>query len=133
MNVVYYLSAVMKTVGLFSFLIAAPICWIISFVLLHVQKNNKICRIESWLLIAIIPYFIFVILLTVILENHMNFLFVYCLEGLLWGVAPLAHLIIIKAGRKEGSKILCWAGWLGLFSAACMGFGKFLAHMGTFI
>ena len=50
MNVMYYLSAAMKTVGLFSFLIAAPICWIISFVLLHLQKNNKICRMGSWLL-----------------------------------------------------------------------------------
>ena len=133
MNVMYYLSAAMKTVGLFSFLIAAPICWIISFVLLHLQKNNKICRIGSWILIAIIPYFVFVILLSMILGNHINFLFVYCLEGLLWGVAPLAHLIIIKAGRKEGSRILCWAGWLGLVSAACTGFGKFLVHMGTFI
>ena len=112
MNVMYYLSAAMKTVGLFSFLIAAPICWIISFVLLHLQKNNKICRIGSWLLIAIIPYFVFVILLSMILENYMNSLVVFCLDGLLWSIPPLAHLIIIKAGRKEHSKILVWAGWL---------------------
>ena len=133
MNVMYYLSAAMKTVGLFSFLIAAPICWIISFVLLHLQKNNKICRIGSWILIAIIPYFIFVILLSMILENYVNFFVVYCLEGLLWGVAPLAHLIIIKAGRKEGSRILVWAGWLGLVSAACTGGGAFLVISGLFI
>ena len=36
---------------------------------------------------------------------------VYCIEGVFWGIAPLAHLIIIKAGRKEHSKILVWAGW----------------------
>ena len=133
MNVMYYLSAAMKTVGLFSFLIAAPICWIISFVLLHLQKNNKICRIGSWLLIAIIPYFVFVILLSMILENYMNSLVVFCLDGLLWSIPPLAHLIIIKAGRKEHSKILVWAGWLGLVSAACTGGGAFLVISGLFI
>ena len=133
MDTAYYLSVLFKASGLFASLIAAPICWIISFVLLHLQKNNKICRIGSWILIAIIPYFVFVILLSMILENYINFFVVYCIEGVFGGIAPLALLIIIKAGRKEGSRLLCWAGWLGLVSAACTGGGAFLVISGLFI
>ena len=129
----YYLSVFLKATGLFSFLVAAPVLWIISCILLQLQKNNKICRIGSWLLIAIIPYFVFVILLSMILEKHINFFVVYCLDGVLWSIAPLAHLVIIKAGRKEHSKILVWAGWSGLVSAACTGWGAFFIISGLFI
>jgi hypothetical protein len=68
-----------------------------------------------------------------ILENYMNSLVVFCLDCLLWSIPPLAHSIIIKAGRKEGSQILVWAGWLGLVSAACTGGGAFLVISGLFI
>ena len=133
MNVMYYLSAVMKTVGLFSFFVAAPLAGITSFILLHLQKNKKISRIGSWHLFLIIPYLIFVTLLTMILENHINIVFVYIIECFLWIIEPLPGLIVVNEGKKDNSPILVWAGWLAFASAACSGFGKFLAHMGTFI
>ena len=133
MNVMYYLSAVMKTVGLFSFFIAAPISGITSFILLHLQKNEKVSRIGSWHLFLIIPYLIFVTLLTMILENHINIVFVYIIEFFLWIIEPLPGLIVVNQGKKDNSSILVWAGWLAFASAACSGLGKFLAHMGTFI
>lgn len=133
MNVMYYLSAAMKTVGLFSFLIAAPLSGITSFILLHLQKNEKVSRIGSWYLFLIIPYLIFVILLTMILENHINIVWVYIIECFLWAIEPLPGLIVINAGKRDNSSVLIWAGWLAFVSAACSGFGKFLVHMGIFI
>ena len=105
MNVMYYLSAVMKTVGLFSFFIAAPISGITSFILLHLQKNEKVSRIGSWHLFLIIPYLIFVTLLTMILENHINIVFVYIIEFFLWIIEPLPGLIVVNQGKKDNSSI----------------------------
>ena len=68
-----------------------------------------------------------------ILENHINIVFVYIIEFFLWIIEPLPGLIVVNQGKKDNSSILVWAGWLAFASAACSGLGKFLAHMGTFI
>ena len=130
MDIMFYVSGILKTLGIIAFVIGYPLLGIISFILLHLQRNGMAARLGSWLLILILPYIIFVILLMMSIEMSLPACMRFVLSGLLLGLTPLPHLLIVRMGKRENSRKLIWAGWLAFSSAACAGGGVFFTFVG---
>ena len=130
MDIMFYVSGILKTLGIAAFLFGMPILGIVSFVLLHLQSSRKAARWGSNLLILILPYIIFVILLMLSIEMSLPACMRFVLSGLLLGLTPLPHLLIVRMGKKENSRKLLLAGWLAFSSAACAGGGVFFTFVG---
>ena len=133
MDIMFYVSGILKTLGIIAFVIGYPLLGIISFILLHLQNNGMAARLGSWLLILILPYIIFVILLMLSIEMSLPACMRFVLSGLLLGLTPLPHLLIVRMGKKENSRKLLLAGWLAFSSAACAGGGVFFTFLGICI
>ncbi|MBQ7208168.1 MAG: hypothetical protein IJS01_10265 [Lentisphaeria bacterium] len=130
MDIMFYVSGILKTLGIIVFVIGYPLLGIISFILLHLQNNRKAARWGSNLLFLILPYIIFVILLMMSIEMSLPACMRFVLSGLLLGLTPLPHLLIVRMGKKENSRKLIRAGWLAFASAACAGGGVFFTFIG---
>ena len=133
MDIMFYVSGILKTLGIIAFVIGYPLLGIISFILLHLQRNGMAARLGSWLLILILPYIIFACWLTVRMEKPLGLYGDIALFCILLGLTPLPHLLIVRMGKKENSRKLLRAGWLAFSSAACAGSGVFFMYFGSCI
>ena len=133
MDIMFYVSGILKTLGIIAFVIGYPLLGIISFILLHLQSNGMAARLGSWLLILILPYIIFVCWLSVCLEKLLGLWPDVVLFCLLLCCSPLPHLLIVRMGKKENSRKLLLVGWLSFASAACAGGGVFSMYFGSCI
>ena len=129
MDIMFYVSGILKTLGIIAFVIGYPLLGIISFIL-HLQSNGMAARLGSWLLILILPYIIFVCWLSVRLEKSIGLWPDVVLFCVLLCCSPLPHLLIVRMGKKENSRKLIRAGWLAFASAACTGGGVFFTFVG---
>ena len=130
MDVMIHVSMAFKLLGIIAFVIGYPLLGIISFILLHLQNNRKAVRWGSNLLFLILPYIIFETLLALSIEMSLPACMRFVLSGLLLGLTPLPHLLIVRMGKRENSRKLIWAGWLAFSSAACAGGGVFFTFVG---
>jgi hypothetical protein len=133
MDIMFYVSGILKTLGIFAFVIGYPVLGIISFIILHLQNNRKAVRWGSNLLFLILPYIIFETLLMLSIEMSLNEYMRLVVSGLLLCLTPLPHLLIVKMAKQDNSRKLLWAGWLAFSSAACAGGGVFFTFLGICI
>ena len=133
MDVMIHVSMAFKLLGITAFVIGYPLLGIISFILLHLQNNRKAARWGSNLLFLILPYIIFETLLMLSIEMSLNEYMRLVVTGLLLGLTPLPHLLIVRMAKKDNSRRLLWAGWLAFSSAACAGGGLFFMYFGSCI
>ena len=133
MDIMFYVSGILKTLGIVAFLFGMPILGIVSFVLLHLQSNRKAARLGSWFLLLILPYIIFVCWLAVHWEKLLGLWADIVLFCLLLCCSPLPHLLTVRMAKKDNSRRLLWAGWLAFSSAACAGGGLFFMYFGSCI
>ena len=133
MDIMFYVSGILKTLGIIAFVIGYPLLGIISFILLHLQNNRKAVRWGSNLLFLILPYIIFETLLMLSIEMSLNEYMRLVVSGLLLCLTPLPHLLIVRMAKKNNSRRLLWAGWLAFSSAACAGGGVFFTFLGICI
>jgi len=133
MDIMFYVSGILKTLGIIAFVIGYPLLGIISFILLHLQNNRKAVRWGSNLLFLILPYIIFETLLMLSIEMSLNEYMRLVVSGLLLGLTPLPHLLIVRMAKQDNSRKLLWAGWLAFSSAACAGGGLFFVFFGVCI
>ena len=133
MDIMFYVSGILKTLGIIAFVIGYPLLGIISFILLHLQNNRKAVRWGSNLLFLILPYIIFETLLMLSIEMSLNEYMRLVVSGLLLCLTPLPHLLIVKMAKQDNSRKLLWAGWLAFSSAACAGGGVFFTFLGICI
>ena len=133
MDIMFYVSGILKTLGIIAFVIGYPLLGIISFILLHLQNNRKAARWGSNLLFLILPYIISACVLTVRMEKPLGLYGDIALFCILLGLTPLPHLLIVRMAKKDNSRRLLWAGWLAFSSAACAGGGLFFMYFGSCI
>ena len=133
MDIMFYVSGILKTLGIIAFVIGYPLLGIISFILLHLQRNGMAARLGSWLLILILPYIISACGLTVRMEKPLGLYGDIALFCVLLGLTPLPHLLIVRMAKQDNSRRLLWAGWLAFSSAACAGGGLFFMYFGSCI